>query len=47
MDAEVSYVIYAKEVDAAIDMKNKILSNTIEKEKVRIKIHVNSDYILV
>lgn len=40
-EAVVRYNIWVKSVDDAIDMKNKILANTIDKEKVTIKISVN------
>lgn len=40
------YTIYAKGVDDAIDMKNTILANTIDKEEVVIDISVNESYIL-
>lgn len=38
------YTVYANGADDAIDIKNKILANTIDIEKVKIDIYVNKAY---
>ncbi|HFI0107573.1 TPA: hypothetical protein ACGPAJ_002127 [Streptococcus suis] len=44
--AKLTYEIFGKTVDEVIDMKNKILINTTDKEEVVIHIRVNEAYIL-
>ncbi|WP_409374104.1 hypothetical protein [Streptococcus suis] len=44
--AKLTYEILGKTVDEVIDMKNKILINTTDKEEVVIHIRVNEAYIL-
>ena len=46
MEATVDYTIYAKSVEEAIDMKNKILANTIDKEKITITVIINEAYVI-
>lgn len=41
---KVRYIIYAKNPDDAIDIKNKILINTTDKELVDMEVYVNKAY---
>ncbi|MEQ9810344.1 hypothetical protein [Streptococcus jiangjianxini] len=43
-EAEVKYEISAKDANEAIDIKNKILANTIDKEKISLKIYVGNGF---
>ncbi|MCF4964627.1 hypothetical protein H8S88_04635 [Streptococcus sp. GS001] len=45
-EAKVTYQICAKNVDDAIDMKNKILANTVDKENIQIEISINNAYVI-
>lgn len=40
----VKYSICANNVNDAIDMKNKILANTIDKENIEIEISIDAHY---
>ncbi|KYP21667.1 hypothetical protein [Streptococcus parauberis] len=45
MTTKLTYEIFGKTVDEVIDMKNKILVNTTDKEEAIINIKVNEAYI--
>lgn len=47
MEAKVAYHIFANNIDDAIDMKNKILANTVDKETIKVEIQVNEAYRIV
>lgn len=42
--SKVNYTLRVRNADEAIDMKNKILANTIDKEEVTIDIDIDRAY---
>ena len=42
-NVDVVYKIYANNINDTIDAKNKIISNTLDDEKVRINIKTSGD----
>ncbi|EPW55053.1 TPA: hypothetical protein VBO02_001712 [Streptococcus agalactiae] len=43
-EAKIYYEISTKDINEAIDIKNKILINTTDKEKVDIKFYVGNGF---
>lgn len=43
-EANLYYEISAKDADEAIDIKNKILINTTDKEEINIKIYIGNGF---